>query len=64
MKGLSNKESMQSKQGNTNKPITEIRDNIDSLHNKKNSRNNSNISKKQGNSGPKKLVGNRFRIFF
>ena len=54
MKGTRKQESMQSKQGNTNKPVPEIRNNMDSRHNKEDNKNNPNISKKQGNSGPKK----------
>ena len=54
MKGSLNEESKQSKQGHTNKPIPEIRDNMDARHNKEDNKNSSGISKKQGNKEPKK----------
>lgn len=54
MKGSRNQENMQSKQGQTNKPIPEIRDNMDARHNKESNKNNPGISKKQGNKEPKK----------
>jgi hypothetical protein len=54
MKSSRKQENMQSKQGMTNKPIPEIRDNMDARHNKESTKNNPGISKKQGNSEPKK----------
>ena len=54
MKGSRKQESMQSKQGHTNKPIPEIRDNMDDRHNKEDTKNSLKISKKQGNKEPKK----------
>lgn len=54
MKGSRNEESKQSKQGQTNKPFPEIRDNMDARHNKEGNKNNPGISKKQGNKEPKK----------
>ena len=45
MKGSRKQEDMQSKQGISNKPIPEIKDNMDSRHNKEDSRNNPNVSK-------------------
>lgn len=49
MKNSRKQESRQSKQGQTNKPKPEIRDNMDSRHNKEDNQNNPGISKKQGN---------------
>ena len=54
MKGSRNQENKQSKQGHSNKPIPEIRDNMDARHNKESNKNNSGISMKQGNKEPKK----------
>lgn len=54
MKNSRKQENKQSKQGHTNKPMPEIRDNMDSRHNKEDTQNNPAISKKQGNKEPKK----------
>jgi hypothetical protein len=54
MKNSRNEETKQSKQGQTNKPVPEIRDNMDSRHNKEDTKNNVGISKKKGNKEPKK----------
>ena len=54
MKGSRNQENKQSKQGQSNKPIPEIRDNMDARHNKESNKNNPGISMKQGNREPKK----------
>ncbi|HUS03851.1 MAG TPA: hypothetical protein VMY77_19055 [Chitinophagaceae bacterium] len=54
MKNSRNQENKQSKQGMTNKPTPEIRDNMDSRHNKESNANNPGVSKKQGNKEPKK----------
>ncbi|HEY8689708.1 MAG TPA: hypothetical protein VIM07_10780 [Chitinophagaceae bacterium] len=54
MKGSRQQETMQSKQGRTNKPIPEIRDNMDARHSREDTKNNPNISKQQGNREPKK----------
>ena len=54
MKGSRQQETMQNKQGHTNKPIPEIRDDMDARHNKEDNKNNPQISKKQGNKEPKK----------
>lgn len=54
MKNSRNQENKQSKQGPTNKPIPEIRDNMDARHNKESNKNNPGISMKQGNKEPKK----------
>lgn len=54
MKSSRNETNKQSKQGHTNKPIPEIRDNMDARHNKESNNNNAGISKKQGNREPKK----------
>ena len=54
MKDSRNQENKQSKQGMTNKPVPEIRDNMDARHNKESNKNNPGISKKQGNKEPKK----------
>lgn len=54
MKNSRNQENSQSKQGQTNKPVPEIRDNMDSRHNKEDNKNNPGISKKQANKEPKK----------
>ena len=54
MKNSRNQKNKQSKQGQTNKPIPEIRDNMDARHNKESNNNNAEISKKQGNKEPKK----------
>jgi len=42
-------ENKQSKQGLTNKPIPEIRDNMDSRHNSEQNKNNTGKANKQGN---------------
>lgn len=55
MKSSRKQENKQSKQGHSNKPIPEIRDNMDARHNKEDNKNNPGIfSKKQGNKEPKK----------
>ena len=54
MKGSRKQESHQSKQGHTNKPVPEIRDDMDSRHNKEDNKNNPDISMKKGNKEPKK----------
>ena len=54
MKGSRHAESKQSHQGKSNKPMPEIRDDIDSRHNKEDNKNNPGISMKQGNREPKK----------
>lgn len=54
MKESRNQENKQNKQGMTNKPVPEIRDNMDARHNKESNKNNPGISQKQGNSEPKK----------
>ena len=54
MKGSRKQENKQRKQGHTNKPIPEIRDNMDARHNKESTANNAGISKKQGNKESKK----------
>lgn len=54
MKGSRKQENMQSKQGMTNKPIPEIRDNMDARHNSESNKNQAGISRKQGNREPKK----------
>lgn len=54
MKGSRNEENKQSKQGQTNKPIPEIRDNMDARHNKESNANNTGVSRKKGNKEPKK----------
>jgi len=54
MKTSRNQENKQSKQGQTNKPRPEIRDDMDSRHNKEGNKNSTGISKKQGNKEPKK----------
>lgn len=54
MKGSRNQENKQSKQGQTNKPVPEIRDNMDACHNKESNKNNPGISAKKGNREPKK----------
>lgn len=54
MKGSRKQESKQSKQGMTNKPVPEIRDNMDARHNKESTKNNPAISKMQGNKEPRK----------
>jgi hypothetical protein len=54
MKSSRKQENRQSKLGMTNKPVPEIRDNMDARHNKETTNNNPAISKKQGNSEPKK----------
>lgn len=53
MKGSRNQENKQSKQGQTNKPIPEIRDNMDARHNKESNKNNPGLSTKKGNKEPK-----------
>lgn len=53
MKGSRKQENMQNKQGIINKPVPEIRDNMDSRHNKEDKKNHPHISKKQGNREPK-----------
>ncbi len=45
MKGSRQQETMQSKQGHTNKSIPEIRDNMDARHNKEDNKNNPQISR-------------------
>ena len=54
MKDSRHQESKQNKQGQTNKPRPEIRDDMDSRHNKEDTKNNVGISKKQGNKELKK----------
>ena len=54
MKDSRHQESGQSKQGQTNKPRPEIRDDMDSRHNKEDTKNNPSISKTKGNKEPKK----------
>jgi hypothetical protein len=54
MKQSRKQESGQSKQGHTNKPIPEIRDDMDSRHNKEDNKNNVGTSMKKGNKEPKK----------
>lgn len=54
MKGSRNEANKQSKQEKGNKPVPEIRDNMDARHNKESNKNNPGISMKQGNKEPKK----------
>ena len=54
MKQSRKQESGQSKQGQTNKPIPEIRDDIDSRHNKEDNKNNISTSMRKGKKEPKK----------
>ena len=54
MKGSRKQENKQSKQGQSNRPIPEIRDNMDARHNKESNKNNPGISMKKGNKEPKK----------
>ncbi len=54
MKTSRNQENKQSKQGLTNKPIPEIRDNMDSRHNSEQNKNNTGKANKQGNKERKK----------
>ena len=54
MKGSRHSESKQSHQGKSNKPMPEIRDDMDSRHNKEDNKNNVGISMKQGNKEPMK----------
>jgi hypothetical protein len=54
MKGSRNEANKQSKQEKGNKPIPEIRDNMDARHNKESNKNNPGISQKRGNKEPKK----------
>jgi hypothetical protein len=54
MKNSRKQENKQSKQGQSNKPVPEIRDNMDSRHNKEDNQNNPGISRKKGNKEPKK----------
>ncbi len=54
MKTSRNQENKQSKQGITNKPIPEIRDNMDSRHNSEQNKNNTGKANKQGNKERKK----------
>jgi len=60
MKEARNQENKQNKQGMTNKPVPEIRDNMDSRSNKESNKNSSGISKRQGNSEPKKEGKNNY----
>ncbi|MEJ7672789.1 MAG: hypothetical protein WKF59_08755 [Chitinophagaceae bacterium] len=48
MKTSRNQENKQSKQGLTNKPIPEIRDNMDSRHNSEQNKNNTGKANKRG----------------
>ena len=54
MKNSRNQENKQSKQGQTNKPIPEIRDNMDSRHSSEQNKNYTGNGKKQGNKESKK----------
>ncbi len=54
IKNTSNQDNQQSKQGQINKPRPEIRDDMDSRHNKEGNKNNAGLSKKQGNKEAKK----------
>lgn len=54
MKGSRSQNNKQSKQGHSNKPGPEIRDDMDSRHNKESNANNPGISMKKGNKEPKK----------
>ena len=54
MQNSGNQENKQSKQGQTNIPRPEIRDDMDSRHSKEGNKNSTGNSKKQGNKEPKK----------